>query len=117
MIAPGRFLGGGVHGNQLKLFGRRVRAIRKTAQITQEDASERAHLNSKYLGEIERGEKRPSFGAILALNNALNVSPAVFFHFDREERNEKVLRKKIEALLQKSEPDSYRKSIGSSKLC
>jgi transcriptional regulator with XRE-family HTH domain len=95
--------------DQLKLFGRRVRAIRKTAQITQEDATERAHLNSKYLGEIERGEKRPSFDAILALSNALNVSPAAFFHFDKEERNEKVLRKKIEALLQKSEPEQLQK--------
>jgi transcriptional regulator with XRE-family HTH domain len=91
--------------DQLKLLGRRVRAIRKTAQITQEEAAERAHLNPKYLGEIERGEKRPSFEAILALGTALHVSPASFFHFDKEERNEKVLRKKIEVLLQKSDPE------------
>jgi transcriptional regulator with XRE-family HTH domain len=95
--------------DQLKLFGRRVRAIRRTAQITQEDAAERAHLNPKYLGEIERGEKRPSFEAILALSSALNVSPATFFHFDKEERNEKALRKKIEALLQKSDPEQLQK--------
>jgi transcriptional regulator with XRE-family HTH domain len=91
--------------DQLRLFGRRVRAIRKTAQITQEDAAERAHLNPKYLGEIERGEKRPSFEAILALGAALDVSPAAFFHFDKEDRNEKALRRKIEALLQNSDPE------------
>ncbi len=91
--------------DQLKLFGRRVRAIRKTAQITQEEAAEKAHLNSKYLGEIERGEKRPSFEAMLALGTAFNVSPAAFFQFDKEERNEKVLRKKIEALIQRSDPE------------
>ncbi len=91
--------------DQLKLFGRRVRTIRKSAQITQEGAAERAHLNPKYLGEIERGEKRPSFEAILALSAALNVAPAAFFHFDREEKNEKALRKKIEVLLQQSDSE------------
>lgn len=96
--------------DQLRLFGKRVRAIRKTAQITQEEAAERAHLNPKYLGEIERGEKRPSFEAILALGTALKVSPAAFFHFDKEERNEKVLRKKIEVLLQKSDPEQLQQA-------
>jgi transcriptional regulator with XRE-family HTH domain len=95
--------------DQLKLFGRRVREIRKTARITQENAAERAHLNPKYLGEIERGEKRPSFEAILALSAALNVSPDVFFQFDKEERNEKVLRRKIDTLLQDSDPEQLQK--------
>ena len=85
--------------NQPKLFGKRVRTIRKAAKITQEEAAEAAHLNSKYLGEIERGEKRPSFEAIMALAKALNVSPDAFFQFDREENDEKTLRRKIETLL------------------
>src|SRR5690349_18555541 len=59
--------GEGFMDSQSKLFGRRVRSIRRAAKITQEDAAERAHLNAKYLGELERGEKRPSFEAILAL--------------------------------------------------
>jgi transcriptional regulator with XRE-family HTH domain len=85
-----------------KLFGKRIRAIRKASKITQEAAAEKAQLNPKYLGEIERGEKRPSFEAILALARALNASPAAFFQFDSEESNEKALRKKIEALVHKS---------------
>ena len=88
--------------DQLKLFGKRVRTIRKAAKITQEEVAENARMNAKYFGEIERGEKRPSFEAILALARALNVSPVAFFQFDREESNERVLRKKIEGLLQKS---------------
>jgi transcriptional regulator with XRE-family HTH domain len=84
---------------QSKLFGKRVRAIRKAAKITQEKAAEAAHLNSKYLGEIERGEKRPSFEAIIALAKALNVSPEAFFQLDREDGDEKTLRRRIETLL------------------
>ncbi len=85
--------------NQLKLFGTRIRALRKAARITQEEAAERARLNPKYLGQIERGEKRPSFEATIALAKALQVSPAVFFESDVEETDEKALRKKIDTLL------------------
>jgi transcriptional regulator with XRE-family HTH domain len=92
---------GGAHMSQSKLFGRRVRAIRKAARITQEEAAESAGLNPKYLGQIERGEKRPSFDATIALAKALNVSPAAFFQLDREETDERVIRKKIDTLLQK----------------
>lgn len=87
---------------QPKLFGKRVRSIRKAAKITQEDAAERARLNAKYLGEIERGEKRPSFDAILSLARALEASPAAFFEFDKEEGDERILRKKVETLVNKS---------------
>lgn len=82
-----------------RLFWKRVRTIRKAANITQEDAAERAKIHAKYLGEIERGEKRPSFEAILALADALGTSPAAFFQFDKEESSERVLRKKIDALI------------------
>jgi transcriptional regulator with XRE-family HTH domain len=84
--------------NQAKLFGKRVRAVRKAAKITQEKVAEDAHLNSKYLGEIERGEKRPSFEAIIALSKALDVSPATFFQFE-EDNDEKSLRRKLDSLL------------------
>jgi transcriptional regulator with XRE-family HTH domain len=87
-----------------KLFGKRVRAIRRAARITQEKAAETAHLNSKYLGEIERGEKRPSFEVIIALARALRVSPATFFQFDGEVGDERTLRRKIEILLGDTNP-------------
>ena len=86
--------------NQLKLFGKRVREVRKAARVTQEEAAEAAHLNPKYLGQIERGEKRPSFEAIVALARALRASPETFFQFDNAETDERALRKKIETLLQ-----------------
>ena len=59
--------------NQLKLFGKRLQTIRKAARVTQEETAEKAHLNPKYLGQIERGEKRQSFDASLALAEALGA--------------------------------------------
>jgi XRE family transcriptional regulator, regulator of sulfur utilization len=85
--------------DQPRLFGKRVRTIRKAAGITQEDAAERAKIHPKYLGEIERGEKRPSFDAILAVAEALGTSSAAFFQFEKEEGNERILRKRIDALI------------------
>jgi XRE family transcriptional regulator, regulator of sulfur utilization len=96
--------------DQPKLFGKRVRTIRRAAGLTQEDAAERAEIHPKYLGEIERGEKRPSFEAILALADALGTSPAAFFQFDKEENSEKVLRKKIEGLISKASADELQRA-------
>jgi transcriptional regulator with XRE-family HTH domain len=95
---------------QAKLFGRRVRAIRKAARITQERIAEQAQINPKYLGELERGEKKPSFDALLALAKALQVSPASFFYFDAEESDERVLRRKIEGLLHDRSPQQLQQA-------
>jgi transcriptional regulator with XRE-family HTH domain len=96
--------------DQSRLFGKRVRTIRKAAKITQERAAEEAGLNPKYLGQIERGEKRPSFDAIVALAKALHVSPGSFFQFDREENDERVLRRKIEGLLHDRSPQQLQQA-------
>jgi transcriptional regulator with XRE-family HTH domain len=95
--------------DQPGLFGKRVRTIRRAANITQEDAAERAKMHPKYLGEIERGEKRPSFEANLALADALGTSPAAFFQFDKEESNERILRKKIDGLISAASADELQR--------
>ena len=97
--------------DRVSRFGKRVRTLRKAAKMTQEMAAEEAHLNSKYLGQIERGEKRPSLDAILALAKALQVSPASFFHFDREENDERVLRRQIETLLHDRGPQQLQQAL------
>lgn len=87
--------------NQRTLFGKRVRAVRRTAKLTQEELAEAAHLNPKYLGQLERGEKSPSFEVLLELARNLHVSPTALVDFEREETDEKALRRKIDGLLQK----------------
>jgi transcriptional regulator with XRE-family HTH domain len=94
-----------------KLFGRRVRAARKAAKLSRDRAVDRAGLNSaNYLGEIERGEKWPAPEKIAALAQAFGVSVASFFEFDREETDPKVLRKKIDALFSKSNPQQLQQA-------
>lgn len=83
--------------------------MRKAAGITQEEAAEKARLNPKYLGQIERGEKRPSFDVIISLARALQVMPTAFFEYDREEKDLKILRKKIESVLHRCGPEMLQK--------
>ena len=83
-----------------ELFGKRVRVARKTAGLTLEKTAEKAQLNSNHLSQIERGTRRPSFEVIFVLARVLNVPAMTFFVFEREENDEKTLRRKIDRLLQ-----------------
>jgi transcriptional regulator with XRE-family HTH domain len=56
-----------------KPLGESIRTYRKKAKLTQEELSELADLNPKYLGEIERGENTVSLSALVRLAKALRV--------------------------------------------
>ncbi len=87
--------------NPEELFGKRVRAARKAAKLTLEKAAEQVDIHANHLAQIERGTKRPSFELIFALADVLNVSPVTLFLFERDEADEKTLRRKVNALLDK----------------
>ena len=83
----------------VKQFGKRLRELRRAAKLTLEKAAEKAELSAKFIGEIERGEKRPSFDGILALAKGLNVPARLLFRFDGEEADTQVLRQRIDTIL------------------
>jgi transcriptional regulator with XRE-family HTH domain len=55
------------------VFGRRVRLARKARGLTLEALGKAADIGFKHIGEIERGEKAPSFEAVDRLVDALQV--------------------------------------------
>lgn len=59
--------------------GKRVRIIRKARKLTQEQVGEKADLNYKYVGEVERGEVNPSIETLSAIADALNISLSQLF--------------------------------------
>jgi transcriptional regulator with XRE-family HTH domain len=85
--------------NNQKLFGRRIRAVRKVTGLTLEKTAEKAGIDANYLGQIERGLKWPSLEIIVQVAKALSVSPATFLDFEAEESNPQLLRKKLSAML------------------
>ena len=62
--------------------GKRIRTVRKTKGITQEQVGEKADLNYKFIGKIERGEVNPSIETLSAIADALNISLSQFFAED-----------------------------------
>jgi transcriptional regulator with XRE-family HTH domain len=84
------------------LLGRRIKVLRLRRELTQEALGERAGLNYKYLGAIERGERNPSVRQVLKLAQALRVEPHELLMVDQEELGMPQLRAMIQALLQEA---------------
>jgi len=62
--------------DQLKDFGNNLKGLRAARAWTQDELGERANLNPKYLGEMERGERNPSLEVVWRLARALGVDAA-----------------------------------------
>jgi len=58
----------------LKVFGEKVRQLRKQKDISQEELAHRADLHRTYIGMIERAEKNITLLNIEKIAIALNVS-------------------------------------------
>lgn len=57
-------------------FGKRVRALRTSLGLSQEELAERANLHRNYIGGIERGERNLGLINLVQLAHALSVKPA-----------------------------------------
>ena len=58
-------------------LGTRVRQQRVLSRLTQEQLAERTGVSSSFIGHIERGEKKASLETLVALCNALEITPSV----------------------------------------
>jgi transcriptional regulator with XRE-family HTH domain len=48
-------------------LGARIRALREDRNLTQEQAGDRIGISQKYLSELERGQKSPSWEVLVAI--------------------------------------------------
>ena len=60
--------------NILIVFGRRVKELRKSKKITQEQFAKLCDLHKNYIGMIERGERNPSLINIQNIATAFEMS-------------------------------------------
>lgn len=58
------------------MLGSRVRAIRLTREISQEELADKCGLHRTYIGGVERGERNIGFINLLAVAEALEVPPS-----------------------------------------
>jgi transcriptional regulator with XRE-family HTH domain len=66
-----------------KKLGARIRELRLSAGITQEQLGEKASLNYKFIGELERGRVNVSLDSLVKIASALGVKPGHFFAEDK----------------------------------
>ncbi len=67
-------------------LGARIHALRKDRALTQEALAQRSGISQKYLSELERGEKSPSWETLVSLaHDGLGVRLAsLMFGIDEE---------------------------------
>ena len=64
--------------------GSRVREYRKHAGLTQESLALSANMGVSFLGDVERGKKKPSIDSLEKILSVLNISFEEFFNFTTE---------------------------------
>ena len=60
-----------------RTLGKRVRQQRMMCGLTQEELAEKSGISCSFVGHIERGEKKASVETVVALCNAMEISPSV----------------------------------------
>ena len=61
-------------------FGKRIRTIRMSKNMSQEKLAELSGLHPTYIGQIERGEKSPTLDSIYKISIGLNITLSKMFY-------------------------------------
>lgn len=67
----------------------RIREYRTLRGLSQEQLALKANINVSFLGQIERGTKKPTIETIDKILNALDVSYLDFFNFETKVNDNK----------------------------
>jgi transcriptional regulator with XRE-family HTH domain len=97
------------HVNQRTLFARRLRRLRKAANLSLDRAGEKGGLSGEYWGEVERSEKSPTLETLSEMAKALDIPLHMLLQLEREEDEEEVLRKRIDHILDVSPTDQLKR--------
>ena len=62
-----------------KQLGMRIRYLRKTKKMSQEDLALEAEVNKNYISDLERGERNPTLKIMEKIAKALDIDLATLF--------------------------------------
>jgi transcriptional regulator with XRE-family HTH domain len=61
-------------------FGRRLKLLRKSLELTQKEFSEKIEVASSYISDIEGGKTKPGFEFLYKLGLNYNINPLYLLH-------------------------------------
>ena len=67
------------------LFGKRLRRLRRQADLTQEQLAERIGVSVEFVSNMERGINAPSFDTLEKLADSLKLKVSELFEFQTGE--------------------------------
>lgn len=70
-----------------KLFGQRVRQLRKSQNLTQEELAELIWMDPQHLCKMENGNHFPTLKNIIKLVNVLHIDVQELFSYDNSNKN------------------------------
>ena len=73
--------------NIAQKLGERIRLIREARGLSQERLAEKSNLNTSFIGQIERGNKKPTIASIEKIVNALDITFEELFAFEQKISN------------------------------
>jgi len=79
-------------GMDLKKLGLRIKELRKKKKLTQDELSELAGMNSKHLGEVERGAINISIQNIDKIAESLGVPLLILLDIEHQKSKEELSR-------------------------
>ena len=99
------------HENTAILLGRRIRSLRNAKGWSQQELGNEADINYKFLGEIERGQKNPSFNILVKIALALEVDLPELLQFEHEILDREKIESQIEKILKTIGDDDLRQIL------
>jgi Predicted transcriptional regulators len=81
------------------LLGKRIRTLRTTKGLTQQELGNQSDVDYKFIGEIERGNMNPSFKVLMKIAKALDIDLPEILRFEQETSDQKELEKRIKKII------------------
>lgn len=102
----------------LKLVGANIRDARKKKGLTQEELAEKADINPKFLGKVERAETNVSVVTLSKICDALGISLSGLLSFtamDKKFQKLGELSSELWGLMVQKDPETIKRSIAAFK--
>lgn len=93
------------------LLGKRIRSLRTTRKWTQQELGERADINYKFLGEIERGLQNPSFQILVKIADGLDIELPELFRLEQEITDRKYVLNRIGGIIESLDDENLRQVL------